>query len=144
MTWEDWETKGEDWKTIHAGIKPTLADVAKRHGMKLSPWHWDEPVLTFSWSSHRFHRNVRVRIVGEPGAYELALSGSIWRDTETPGGRVRAYNDQPSLGRTYVGDPRDSRGVSDKLRHLLEECVSSIDSLAAITGEANLPQRSVA
>ena len=37
MTWEDWETKGEDWKTIYAGIKPVLVEFAKSHNMKLSP-----------------------------------------------------------------------------------------------------------
>lgn len=144
MTWEDWETKGDDWKAIYAGIKPTLIEFAKSLRMKLSPWHWDEPVLTLSWSSHDYDRNVRVRIEGGPGAYELALSGAIWRDTETPGSRVRAYNDQPDLGRIRIGDAAAAAGMSNKLSDALRESVKAIEALTETTGEAKMPKRSVA
>jgi hypothetical protein len=140
MTWSDWETKGEDWKRICAGIRPTLEKFARRNQMKVSPWHWDEPSLTLSWESRNFRRNIRVRIEGEPGEYQLALAGAIWRDIADDGQRIRQFNDQSNLGSVYIGDPESAETSLAKLENSLLYAFKEIDSLSDTTGEVKLPE----
>ena len=133
-----WEKQGSEWRAILDSLRPEIDYVVSKHGMRVSPVRWDEPSLTLTWLSKGYHRSLRVSIMGRQGSYELALSGSIWRDVMEGEERRRQYAEAAEVGTVSIGYDIDMGKALPEVRNHLERARQAVERIARHDAEVVL------
>lgn len=116
--YQRWEQEGETWKAILDQIEQAADELVHQQAVEIVRERWDTPEITLQWyTDDDIGKAIQVLIAGSPGAYELRISVSAWKDLEPS--HVRQWRSEEDIVEPMPVPINPAQLDSDELRHLL-------------------------
>jgi hypothetical protein len=127
-SYQRWEQEGEAWKAILDRIERAADELVRKLAVEVVRGRWDAPEITLQWyADDDIGKAIQVLITGSPGAYELRISVSAWKDLEPI--HVRQWRSEEDIVEPMPVPTNPTQLDIDELSRLLRKAYTIVYQL---------------